>query len=435
MACTSHVLALILTPSAKYNNLQIKRFRFHWWGKIPRQRNTNNLSTKILGDVDIIRYLCTAMSRLIDHIADFLKVNGFELSFQIRHEFDVIFTRTLDGRHTKVILPLEISARTIEEAEAESENAEYAIRMITREAGYPLIITEDRWRSQRQMMKARLLAHLELFSQAYARNCEVRRIEKAEAQEFLNRNHSYGDAACKYRYGLFLKRHTGHIAAEMGFPIGSGMTDGEPGTTDGKVEVPDGKVGRTSSPVILNEVKNLSEETLIAVATFSNARRWVKEGKEIRSYEWTRYASLPDLRVSGGMGKMLKAFIKEVHPDDIMSYADLEWSEGKVYERLGFEAETRKEPVTFTIDPQTWERTAIRRSPVKPGMTEEKPGMTEEKPRLTEEKPRLTEEKPRLTEGMLRITEGDNVIPDLIGDLFFRNFGSRKFRLKLTDYK
>ena len=375
------------------------------------------------------------MSRLIDNIAEFLVANGFELSFQIRHDFDVIVTRTLDGRHTKVILPLEISARTIEEAEAESENAEDAIRMITREAGYPLIITEDRWRSQRQMMEARLLAHLELFSQAYARNCEVRRIEKAEAQEFLNRNHSYGDAACKYRYGLFLKRHTGHIAAEMGFPIRSGMTDGEPGmtdgepgttnmepgttdgepgTTNGKVEVPDEKVGRTSSPVILNEVKNLSEGTLIAVATFSNARRWVKEGKEIRSYEWTRYASLPDLRVSGGMGKMLKAFIKEVQPDDIMSYADLEWSEGEVYERLGFEAETRKEPVTFTIDPQTWERKAIRRSPVKPGMTEEKP---------------------RLTEGMLRMAEGDNVIPDLIGDLFFRNFGSRKFRLKLTDYK
>ena len=311
------------------------------------------------------------MSRLIDHIADFLVENGFELSFQIRHDFDVIVTRTLDGRHTKVVLPLEISAGTIEEAEAESDNAEDAIRMITREAGYPLIITEDRWRSQRQMMEARLLAHLELFSQAYARNCEVRRIEKDEAQEFLNRNHSYGDAACKYRYGLFLKRHTGHIAAEMGFPIRSGMTEKKQGMTD--------------------EVKNLSEGTLIAVATFSNARRWVKEGKEIRSYEWTRYASLPDLRVSGGMGKMLKAFIKEVQPDDIMSYADLEWSEGEVYERLGFEAETRKEPVTFTIDPQTWERTAIRRSPVKPGMTEE--------------------------------------------NLFFRNFGSRKFRLKLTDYK
>ena len=312
------------------------------------------------------------MSRLIDNIADFLVENGFELSFQIRHDFDVIVTRTLDGRHTNVILPLEISARTIEEAEAESEKAEYAIRMITREAGYPLIITEDRWNRQRAMMEARLLAHMEVHHQAYARNCEVRRIEKAEAQEFLNRNHSYGDAACKYRYGLFLKRHTGHIAAEM-----------------------------ETSPVILNEVKNLSPGTLIAVATFSNARKWIKDGKEIRSYEWTRYASLPDLRVSGGMGKLLKAFIKEVQPDDIMSYADLEWSEGEVYERLGFEAEAEKEPVTFTIDPQTWERKAIRRSLDKLGMTEDKLGMTEEK----------------------------------LGDLFFCNFGSRKYRLKLTDYR
>lgn len=339
-------------------------------GKNPRQRNTNNLSTKILGDVDIIRYLCTAMSRLIDHIADFLKVNGFELSFQIRHEFDVIFTRTLDGRHTKVILPLEISAETIEEAEAESAKADEAIRMITREAGYPLIITEDRWRSQRQMMEARLLAHLEVFSQAYARNCEVRRIEKAEVQEFLNKNHSYGDAACKYRYGLFLKRHTGHIAQEMR-SLGY--------VQDGKKEAPD------DNGNILYE-KGL----LIAVATFSNARKWIKDGQEIRSYEWTRYASLPDLRVSGGMGKMLKAFIKEVRPDDIMSYADLEWSEGEVYERLGFMAEIRKEPVTFVIDPQSWERRAIRKSPDKLGMT---------------------------------------------GNLFFRNFGSRKFRMKLTEYR
>ena len=305
-----------------------------------------------------IHYLCTDMSRLIDHIADFLVENGFELSFQIRHDFDVIVTRTLEGRHTKVVLPLEISARTIEEAEAESEKAEYAIRMITREAGYPLIITEDRWNRQRAMMEARLLAHMEVHHQAYARNCEVRRIEKAEAQEFLNRNHSYGDAACKYRYGLFLKRHTGHIAAEM-----------------------------ETSSATMNEVKNLSPGTLIAVATFSNARKWIKNGKEIRSYEWTRYASLPDLRVSGGMGKLLKAFIKEVQPDDIMSYADLEWSEGEVYERLGFEAEAEKEPVTFTIGTQTWERKAIRRS------------------------------------------------LDKLGDLFFCNFGSRKYRLKLTDYR
>ena len=287
------------------------------------------------------------MCRLIDDITAFLEGNGFECSRQMRHDFDVICTKTLDGRYSRIIMPLEITARSREEAALGSEDASYAIRMISSELEYPLIITEDRWRRQRKMMEARLLAHLELFSQAYARNCEVRRIDKAEAKAFLAVNHSYGYAACRYCYGLFLKRHTGHIAEE---------------TSD------IGYIGK-----------------MIAVATFSNARKWVKDGKEIRSYEWTRYASLPEMRVSGGMGKLLKAFIKEVQPDDIMSYADLEWSEGDVYRALGFEAEMEKEAVDFVIDGETWER-----SPIRSGKE---------------------------------------------GNLFFRNFGSRKFRMKLTDYK
>lgn len=314
------------------------------------------------------------MYRLIDDIAAFLEGNGFECSRQMRHDFDVICTRTADGRKEKIIIPLEIKAETLEEAVQNSEDAYEAIHMASREeGGYPLVVTEDRWRRQGEMMRARILAHLELFSQAYARNCEVRRIEKAEAQAFLNENHSYGYAACRYRYGLFLKRHTGHIAEELR-SLDSARDDREL-RQDGN-----GQIGK-----------------LIAVATFSNARRWIKDGKEISSYEWTRYASLPEMRVSGGMGKLLKAFIKDVQPDDIMSYADLEWSEGTVYERLGFKREhLGKEPVLFTVDRRTWERRALR-SLDKLGMTEGSSGMTEE--------------------------------------LFFRNFGSVKYRLKLTDYK
>lgn len=333
------------------------------------------------------------MHRLIDDICVFLESNGFDCSRQIRHGHDVICTKTLGGKHERLILPLEIKDRTLEEASHTSEETYEAIRMIRSQEGYPLIITEDRWKRQREMMEARLLAHLELFSQAYARNCEIRRIEKAEAQEFLDKYHSYGDAACKYRYGLFLKRHTGHIAAEMRFPIGPGMTERETGMTERETGTTEGK--------------------LIAVATFSNARKWIKDGKEIRSYEWTRYASLPDLRVSGGMGKLLKAFIKEVQPDDIMSYADLEWSEGDVYERLGFKADMQKEPVAFAIDPQSWERMAIRRSLDKLGMTDNKLGMTKDGS---------------------GITKGE-VIPGPTGNLFFQNFGSRKYRLKLTEYR
>ena len=135
------------------------------------------------------------MSRLIEDIGAFLNANGFEYSFQIRHDFDVICARTMDGQHTRVILPLEISAGTLEEAVKESRMAYEAVRSIRALEGYPIIIPEDRWKRQRPMMEARLLAHMEVFSQAYARNCEVRRIDKETAQRFLNDNHSYGYAA------------------------------------------------------------------------------------------------------------------------------------------------------------------------------------------------------------------------------------------------
>lgn len=39
------------------------------------------------------------------------------------------------------------------------------------------------------------------------------------------------------------------------------------------------------------------------------------------------------------MGKILQAFIKDVHPDDIMSYSD---TSGDVYKKLGFTEEGNK---------------------------------------------------------------------------------------------
>ena len=79
----------------------------------------------------------------------------------------------------------------------------------------------------------------------FARNCEVRKIDKRAAEEFLSMYHSYGDASCRHRYGLFLKRHTGHNAGSASILPG----------------------------------------TLVAVATFSNARKWIKGDKTILSYE------------------------------------------------------------------------------------------------------------------------------------------------------
>ena len=104
--------------------------------------------------------------------------------------------------------------------------------------------------------------------------------------------------SCRYCYGLFVRRCTG--AGEAGLPVG----------------------------------------TLVAVAGFSGARRWNKDGVVVSSYEWVRYASLAGYRVVGGMGKLLGHFVSEVHPDDVMSYSDPGSADGGgVYRKLGFESE------------------------------------------------------------------------------------------------
>ncbi len=152
-------------------------------------------------------------------------------------------------------------------------------------------------------------AHEGDFVGVFARNCEVRRISSDVADAFLSRHHSLGATGSRYRYGIFISR-----PGRCGIPVG----------------------------------------TLVAVSTFSAARKWRKadaDGNplEIRSYEWIRYSSLPDVRVIGGMGKALRAFIEETNPDDIMTYVMEErWKEGlsgaapagDVYRKLGFSEET-----------------------------------------------------------------------------------------------
>ena len=353
------------------------------------------------------------MRRLINSITAFLEDSGFECSRQVIGGNSFICTRTLDGVHERTILPLEIAATSESEACRISDEVSECLMNLE---GYPLIITEDRWHAQPEMTRARLLAHLEVHDQAFARNCVVRRIEKAEARDFLIRNHSYGDAACKYRYGLFLMRQTGHLAGR--FPIESGMTTAA-GTAGSGMTMAMGKNGAATA--------ECGHGMLVAVATFSNARKWLKGGREIRSYEWTRYASLPGLRVSGGMGKMLKAFINEVHPDDIMSYADLEWSEGTVYGKLGFTLEGRKDPVLFSVDPGSW-----RRSPVKPGMTAVPARDVIARDVVAED---VIAGDVVAEDVIARDVVAEDVIAGSTGNLYFRNFGSNKYRLKLTDYE
>jgi hypothetical protein len=74
----------------------------------------------------------------------------------------------------------------------------------------------------------------------------------------------------------------------------------------------------------------------VAVACFSNVR-WMKGiSVSYRSVELIRFATLMGYTVTGGFTKLLQHFIKLIEPDDVMSYADRDWSLGNAYELSGF---------------------------------------------------------------------------------------------------
>lgn len=300
------------------------------------------------------------MQGLAEHIAETLESYGINvIPCQECHKgFSMLKATGLDG-HSISIIPVETECKTQEEAVSQSAS----IILLKSETEGPVItIPRDRWERQNIQTVKRLLAHCGIYTQVFARNCEVRRIEKWEAQEFMSESHSYGGASCRYCYGLYVKRYSGK---EM-------------------------ESGVHALPV----------GTLVAAAEFSNARKWTKGNKEIRSYEWIRYASLTGTRVSGGMGKALRQFIREISPDDIMSYADMEWSDGTAYRQLGFKEDGIKSPVLFTIDPQTWTRTPFRQE--------------------------------RMSDGTAGICEAQE--DKSAHTIWYRNQGSIKYRLKLTEW-
>ena len=250
----------------------------------------------------------------------------------------------LEDRHCFVPVPVAASS---------PEAARAARIALQPQAGRAMFIAEDRWRAAGALMRSRVLSHAGRFRQVYARNCAVRRIDRGLAAQFLEQNHTYGYALSRFRYGLFVEKVTGEKGL-LAFDDGSRKD--YPGPLPGD---------------------------LVAVATFSKARGRVVDGERVRSFEWVRYASLPGVRVVGGMGKLLSSFISEVGPEDVMTYADLEWSDGGVYRDLGFRCEGPRESVMFAVDPLTWKRTPVK------------------------------------------------YVPDTSGMLFFENFGSLKYRLKL----
>lgn len=192
------------------------------------------------------------------------------------------------------------------------------------DAGF-IQLWEDVWRGKQAIVKSRIRALLGSYHSLPARVCQVRRIDKASTMGFLTENHLQGPLPGKYRYGLFLPERYFRLLPEH-YPVS----------------------GRT--------------EILVAVAVFSQPRTILRNNTPHRSYELIRSAGKLGFVIQGGLDKLLRAFEKDHQPDDIMTYADLDWSSGRTYRKLGFEALEVVSPNVFHLDPATGERIPQRLS-------------------------------------------------------------------------
>jgi len=145
----------------------------------------------------------------------------------------------------------------------------------SRDAGVRLIqIFEDEWIRTPDIIKSRLRSILGVGDRIYARKCNLQEISGDEYNKFTKLHHLQGHAAATYKYGLYLNTE------------------------------------------------------LVSVMSFSKSR-YTNHG-----YELIRYCSIGN--IVGGASKLFKHFIKHIDPVSVVSYANRCWSDGGLYNMLGF---------------------------------------------------------------------------------------------------
>ena len=145
-----------------------------------------------------------------------------------------------------------------------------------------LHIFEDEWIYKKEIVKSIIKSKLGLIdNKIYGRKTEIKEIDSKQSKNFLNKNHIQGNVNSKIRIGLFYKNK------------------------------------------------------LVSVMTFEKTRKSIKIDNEI-SFTLNRFCNELNSTVIGGASKLLKYFVKIYNPKSIISFADRRYSQGNLYEQLGF---------------------------------------------------------------------------------------------------
>ena len=159
-------------------------------------------------------------------------------------------------------------------------------------------IWEDDWLFKQDIVKSMILNKLhKTHDKIYARKTTIKEINDNKlVREFLEINHIQGFVGSKVKIGLFI------------------------------------------------------DNKLVSLMTFGNRR--VAMGKKSTNegeYELLRFCNKLNTNVVGGASKLFKYFIINYKPNEITTYADRSFSQGKLYETLGFKSQGKTEPNYYYI--------------------------------------------------------------------------------------
>ena len=139
-------------------------------------------------------------------------------------------------------------------------------------------VFESEWLENEQLVTSVILSKLGVFNtRIYARQCVIREITSSEKNIFLQKNHIQANDKSSFKLGLF------------------------------------------------------HNDELVACMTFGVSRY-----NKNYQYEMHRFCTKIGYQIIGGASKLWSYFVKTHNPNSVITYADRRYSDGALYEKLGF---------------------------------------------------------------------------------------------------
>lgn len=155
-------------------------------------------------------------------------------------------------------------------------------------------IFDFEWNNKKDIVKSKISGIFNNHQKIAARKCLINTVSKEQKNSFLTENHLQGTAGSNIDLGLFFK------------------------------------------------------DQLVCLMTFGKSRY-------NKNYQWemVRFCSKQTYTIQGGASKLFSFFVKKYSPETIVSYADRRWSNGNLYNQLGFKLSHSSDPNYYYFNRST----------------------------------------------------------------------------------